>query len=209
LAGPDHLAAVAPLSAQHGHSQWRTGFRWALGHSTGVLALGALFLLFRGLVPLDVISGWSERCVGVVLIAIGFWGLRKAFRNRVHSHEHSHDGSTHQHFHVHGEVTSHNHSIAPHNHSHAAFAVGVLHGSAGGAHFLGVLPALAFPTLFQATMYVIAYSVGTIVAMSCFSWGLGWVARICSLKSGGAAYQTLTTACALFAVGTGVAWLIL
>ncbi|HYE33307.1 MAG TPA: nickel transporter, partial [Methylomirabilota bacterium] len=134
-----------------------------MGHSVGVLALGALSLVFREVIPIDLISSWSERIVGVVLIAIGFWGLRKAFQNRVHSHAHTHDGSTHVHIHVHDKQSSHSHGEgAPHKHDHAAFAIGVLHGSAGGAHFLGVLPALAFPTLLQATAYVASYAVGTV-----------------------------------------------
>jgi len=43
LSGPDHLAAVAPLAVQD-RSAWRSGLRWGLGHSSGVLLVGVLSL---------------------------------------------------------------------------------------------------------------------------------------------------------------------
>ena len=35
LAGPDHLAAVAPLAANGKVSPWRSGLYWGLGHAGG------------------------------------------------------------------------------------------------------------------------------------------------------------------------------
>src|SRR5688500_7500173 len=79
LSGPDHLAAVAPLAmGEHKHG-WRKGLQWAAGHCGGVLIIGLLALLFRELLPLDAISSWAERFVGVLLIGVGAWGICKMF----------------------------------------------------------------------------------------------------------------------------------
>jgi hydrogenase/urease accessory protein HupE len=75
VAGPDHLAAIAPLAADANRTAWRSGFNWGLGHTAGVLTVGALLLAFRELLPVEAISAWSERLVGVALIAVGAWGV--------------------------------------------------------------------------------------------------------------------------------------
>ena len=51
LSGPDHLAAVAPISLQGREQSWKTGFRWGLGHAGGVVLVGVLSLLLRELLP--------------------------------------------------------------------------------------------------------------------------------------------------------------
>src|SRR5438067_13658001 len=89
LSGPDHLAAIAPISVKHPRRSWVAGLRWGIGHASGVCVVGALSLLLRGLIPMDLISNSSEGVVGLLLIGIGAWALRKALQ--IHSHEHSHD----------------------------------------------------------------------------------------------------------------------
>jgi sulfite exporter TauE/SafE len=205
LSGPDHLAAVAPFAVLHQERAWLTGLRWGLGHASGVVLVGFLSLLLRELLPVDLLSAWSERLVGIVLIGIGLWGVRKAFTTHLHAHEHIHDGKAHLHSHV------HHHGHAPieqsvHGHTHAAFAVGTLHGLAGSSHFLGVLPALAFPTRLQAGAYLLAYGIGTIGGMASFSSVLGWVTR--RLDFGGTrAYRGLMLSFSLAALGVGCFWI--
>src|SRR5207249_2193668 len=88
--GPDHLAAIAPLAVRRTHRAWAPGLRWGLGHSAGVGLVGLLSLWLRDLLPVNLLSTWGERTVGVMLFGIGLWALRKAFR--IHAHEHEHDG---------------------------------------------------------------------------------------------------------------------
>ena len=209
FSGPDHLAAIAPLSVNDREAAWLSGVRWGLGHASGVIMVGLLSLLLRGLLPVHWLSSWAERLVGVVLIGIGLWGLRKAFSGRMHVHEHSHDGRNHAHIHVHDHQTAHAHAErAPHTHTHAAFAVGTLHGLAGSSHFLGVLPALAFPTPGQAAAYLAAYGVGTVVAMAGFASVVGALAKQFSF-SGAKAYSALMSLCSLAALAIGGYWLLL
>ena len=209
LSGPDHLAAVAPLAAGSTEPRWRAGFSWGIGHTGGVLTVGVLALLFRGLLPIDEISSWSEQLVGVALIAVGVWSGHRAFRTRVHVHAHVHDGVPHSHVHFHG-AGARTHGAAPaveHRHAHASFGFGVLHGLAGSSHVLGILPALALPTREAAIGYLLAYGVGTVAAMTAFSSAIGFVAARARF-SGASVYQGLLAACSLAAIAVGTFWLV-
>ena len=209
FSGPDHLTAIAPLAVKSHRRAWISGFRWGLGHAAGVLFVGILSLLFRELLPIDLVSSWSDRLVGVLLIGIGIWSWRKALRTRIHAHEHSHGGESHLHFHVHaaGNVQDRNHGQKPHVHRHAAFGIGTLHGLAGSSHFLGILPALAFASNWQAAGYLTAFGAGTVVAMVLFSSIVGLLAARFAVGSA-LAYRGLMYTCSGAAVAVGVAWLV-
>jgi ABC-type nickel/cobalt efflux system permease component RcnA len=203
--GPDHLTAIAPLAVRRPERAWIPGVRWGIGHSAGVAVVGLLSLWLRELIPVEWLSSWGERLVGVMLFGIGLWSLHQAFKHKIHAHEHEHDGDRHLHFHTH----HHAHAlkqILPHKHTHAAFGIGTLHGLAGSSHFLGVLPALAFSTTGQAVAYIAAFGVGTVSAMALFSWGMGYVAARFTGR-GQSIYRGLMTTCGVAALGVGVFWL--
>lgn len=205
LSGPDHLAAVAPLAADGRRKGWRAGLRWGLGHAAGVAAVGAFALLLRDILPLDALSSWSERLVGLVLIGIGLWGIRVALRRRVHAHAHAHGVVRHVHVHVHDPDVPHAHGEA-HAHGHAAFAVGTLHGFAGSSHVLGVLPALAFPSRVEAVVYVASFALASVLVMAGFASVIGWAAGRFEL-GGAAAYQRFLATCSAAAILIGAYWL--
>lgn len=210
VSGPDHLAAVAPLAAGDRTRAWRQGLMWGIGHSSGTWILAAVALAFREALNVDAISTWSERIVGLVLIAIGIWSLQRALRTRVHIHAHTHDGSTHVHAHAHDTATAHAphnaHSRAPHSHTHGALGVGTIHGLAGTSHLLGVLPALALPTRTGAVSYVIAFGLGSIIAMTLFAAAVGVLASR-SGKLGPRAGQRFVVAASVLAMCVGVYWI--
>ena len=205
LSGPDHLAAVAPLAVKGHRHAVVTGVRWGLGHSTGVIVVGLLSLLLRDLIPVDLISGGSERLVGVLLIGIGFWGLRKALSRQLHAHEHVHGDEHHVHLHIH--APGEKHVVTAHRHTHAAFGIGTLHGLAGSSHFLGVLPALAFHDTLEAVTYLMFFGFGTILAMALFSSVLGLVAARLEIN-GVKAYRGMMIACSIAAFAVGGYWLV-
>lgn len=204
LSGPDHLAAVAPLAADQRARTWRVGLLWGIGHSGGVWILALVALLFRESLPLDWLSVWGERAVGFVLIGIGWIGLRRMIGTRIHSHLHEHGGVRHVHVHVHSSVSGARHPVT-HHHSHSALGIGVLHGLAGTAHLLGVLPALLLPTRLEAFVYVVFFGLGSIVAMTAFSWIVGLVVgRFRGL--GNRAFRWLLASCFLGTLVVGVYW---
>jgi len=154
FSGPDHLAAVAPLVLSEdatGEARrvrvegWRTGLQWGFGHTAGVLLIASLLLLLREQLPLDLISAYSERIVGIALISVGAWGIWKASRNAPKAH----------------------------THSGASFAMGTLHGLAGSSHLFGVIPALAFAARIDSVLYLSGFGLGAIAGMSAFAAGMG------------------------------------
>jgi hypothetical protein len=201
LTGPDHLAAVAPLAAADRARGWLAGWTWGIGHASGVVVVAVLAILLRDLLPpIDVLSSWGERLVGVALIAIGIWGLRRSLRIGVAPH--THGPYSHQHMHV---------QAGPHwmrrlGHAHASFYMGVLHGVAGSSHFLGVLPALALPTRAASLVYIAAFGVGTVLAMTGFAAVVGSAGG--HLHPGTTGYRRLMMTAAVMALAVGSWWLV-
>lgn len=203
--GPDHLAAIAPLAVRRPTRSWVPGARWGFGHSAGVAVIGLLSLWLRDLIPINLVSDWGERIVGVMLIGIGCWALGKAFR--IHAHEHEHDGDRHVHLHAHTHPVAHEQPAAHLHHTHAAFGIGILHGLAGSSHFLGVLPILALPTRVQALGYLVAFGAGTITSMASFSWLIGLLTTRWATGSA-KIYRGLMSVCAASAMAVGCFWLL-
>jgi len=179
LAGPDHLAAVAPMVAGDDRAAWRAGLSWGLGHTAGVLLVGALLVAFRELLPIDALSAWSERLVGIALVGVGFWGLWRARVPQVHQHV----------------------STTP------SFAMGTLHGLAGSSHLYGVLPSLLFTSRFDTLCYLAGFGTGAIGAMTAFSAVLGAATRVAG-TSGRSVRQTVLYAASATAVVVGGVWLL-
>jgi len=200
LAGPDHLAAVAPLAVDGRRRGWIAGWTWGVGHASGVVVIALLAVLLRdALPPIEAISGWSERIVGAALIVVGIWALRRSMH--LAPAPHVHGPMQHDHLHVQAGPGW----IRRLGHAHASFCLGVLHGVAGSSHFFGVIPALALPTRAAAITYIAAFGAGTVAAMTIFaaivSYAAGRTPRHHS------AHRFLLTAAALLAIVVGGIWL--
>jgi len=205
FAGPDHLAAVSPLAIEQKQSAGSLGLRWGLGHTSGVCLLGFFALLFREMFSLNAISGYSEKLVGVILIFIGLWGIKKAVTKKIHAHTHDHNNIEHTHFHFHANV--HKKEIEKtHNHFHAAFGVGIMHGLAGTSHIFGILPALAFASQTDAVLYLISFGVGTILSMVIFSTFLGFISQKIELR-GTEIYKKMLIGFSTASLVIGVYWI--
>jgi hypothetical protein len=201
LAGPDHLAAVAPLAVADRERGWLAGWTWGLGHALGVVLVAVIAVLLRDLLPpIDVISAWSERLVGAALIGVGLWALGRSVR--VGPRVHVHGPMAHDHLHVQAGPRW----LRRLGHAHASFCLGVLHGVAGSSHFFGVLPALALPTRAAALTYLAAFGVGTVAAMTAFAAAAGWAGARGSSST--TAYRTMMATAAVVAILVGGVWLV-
>ncbi|HWD92149.1 MAG TPA: sulfite exporter TauE/SafE family protein [Verrucomicrobiae bacterium] len=203
FSGPDHLAAIAPLALKRQRGAWLTGLRWGMGHASGVIFVGVLSLILRGLLPVDLISSWSDRLVGALLIGIGLWTLRKALL--IHTHTHAHEGESHEHIHIHGRNNAKAHSVKRHVHTHAAFGIGTLHGLSGSSHFLAIIPALAMPSTALAIIYLACYGVGTVLAMMLFASAINSFSM--RFAATAKVYRGFMFACSGLAVTIGCIWL--
>ncbi len=206
LTGPDHLAAVAPLAIENRDKSISIGFKWGIGHTGGVCLLGFLGLALREIIPMNFISGYSERIIGIILIGIGLWGIRKAYYNKVHVHYHEHDGNKHIHFHSHGKEMSHEAPNA-HFHTHTAFAVGIMHGFAGTSHIFGILPALAFTSRIDGVFYLLFFGVGTLAAMTAFAAIIGYLSKYLEVK-GTIIIQRMLASFSAAAIFIGFYWIL-
>ncbi len=178
ISGPDHIAAVTPLVIETKSKVWKIGFSWGVGHLSGMLLIGFLFLMFKNLIPVDEISAYSEQLVGIVLILIGIWAFYKYFNDTEHAHPHIHkDNKPYIHIHKHSHLSekhhTHTHSKIVKQNVFSAFGVGVVHGLAGISHFLLLLPVLSFTSNMEGAEYILGFGIGTVTAMTAYAFLLG------------------------------------
>ena len=200
LSGPDHLAAVTPMAVDARERGWLSGWTWGLGHASGVVVVAVLAVLLRDVLPpVDAISAWSERIVGVALIGVGLWALRRS--TRIGAAAHAHGALSHRHLHVQAGPSW----LRRLGHAHASFCLGILHGVAGSSHFFGVLPALALPSLSASLIYIAAFGAGTVMAMTAFAAAVGTASV--RLPNNVLPQRAMMVAAATLAITVGSIWI--
>lgn len=213
ISGPDHLAAVIPFAIESKKKAWKIGLFWGIGHLLGMILIGILFLLFRELIPVDLISEYSEQLVGIVLVFIGLWSFFKIFKEDknhkhlhvhaedslvIHKHEHKHE-HTHGHHHVHPEKTRQGHM--------ASLSVGILHGLAGISHFILFLPIASFKNTMDSISYLIGFALGIVIAMTVFALIVGQISSYSKTEHNDALFKGIRFAGGLFAIVIGLYWM--
>jgi len=172
----DHIMAVSSLSCQKPDKKKSLIFcsRWALGHGAAVMLIGAA-VIFMGFAIPEQLSHVAESLVGVVLIGLGIYVLWDMYRKRAHLHFHQHDGM-HDHAHWHSHYNHQTqHQDDPHKHSHAPVFVGLLHGTAGSAPLLALLPLSSMTSPWTGFAYLLLFGVGVFISMLLFGGLLGQV----------------------------------
>ncbi len=215
LMGPDHLAAVTPLVFDVQKKHWKIGFLWGVGHLIGMLLIGVLFYFFKEFIPIETISTYSEQFVGVILIGLGFWAFyRIKNKQKNHAHPHFHNKKdtevfVHIHEHTHNEQEhSHTHSKQVKQNNFTAVSVGVIHGFAGIAHFVLLLPVLGFQTKLESLQYIIGFAIGTVVTMLIYTLLLGKFQNKQTEDKPKPLYTNLQFWSGVLAIGVGVYWIL-
>jgi len=222
----DHVMAVSALASVRPRLSHCFGFalRWALGHSAMLLLLGGSALALGVALPPSLCE-IAERVVGAVMLGLGAWVGIDLLRRRGHIHFHRHAGLLpHAHWHTHGYAPPHPgsegrsglHGYADpdcarrsglHGHEHGAVLVGALHGAAGSAPLLAVLPAVAQQSALVGIAYLLVFALGLVLAMLLFSGVLGGVAaRLAHTRHAGAG-ELLRGVSSLGSIVVGVALL--
>ncbi len=164
FSGADHLIAMVPSAINSPKIAFRNSFSWGLGHSSGVVILTVLAIFIKDITPLNRFSNIAELLVGISLLFVGLFAIKNSFNLSIHSHSHKHEnGFYHSHYHFH--INEHK---SNYKHSHALTGLGLLHGIAGGSHFLAILPALAL-SLTNACVYLVSYVIGSLISMNLFT----------------------------------------
>lgn len=168
LSGPDHLAALAPLSIGRTRMESAVvGALWGCGHDAGQLIFGLLFLLLKDRLHIEVIRTWGTRVVGMTLLIIGFMGIKEA--SEAPTPCVALDG---------GEcdvsavepgqsLTSGKRKIG-----FATFATGIVHGLQPDALMM-ILPALALPSRLSGAAFLCMFLFGTVFAMGSYTVFIG------------------------------------
>ena len=157
------------------------GLRWGLGHSIAVLAGGGI-LLATGLSWPAHYDALGEALVGVLLVAVGAWAMWRARKLHLHPPEQHGD---HAHLHAHAAAAAahvHGHSGHPphvpahfpaghhhHAHDHAKHGitlVGLMHGLAGTSAVVALVPVTLMDRRIVGVAYLVAFGLGTILAMT-------------------------------------------
>lgn len=171
---PDHVAAVSSFVVRRPGRRAALGYglRWALGHGGIVLLAGSAILLLRLDIGGDA-GAWLERVVGLSLILLGGWVVVTARTLHAHPHVHA-DGRAHSHLHAHPAGVGEPHP-REHRHRHAATAFGALHGLAGTAPVVALIPVTSADSAGAGVAYLLAFGVGTAAAMGLYAMCAGLV----------------------------------
>lgn len=80
LAGPDHLSALAVLSVGNSWRAMTLGFRWGMGHSTGLIFVAIIFIALKGDLDLRTLGRYCDLLVGAFMIVLGGYGVIGALK---------------------------------------------------------------------------------------------------------------------------------
>ena len=155
----DHVVAVSTMAKNFKNvfkSLW-VGVSWGLGHSTPLLILGTLILFIKDAL-MDVyesVATYFEFGVAIMLVLLGGQVFYKLLNGSMHIHSHNHD----HHDQSHPFLT-----LFPFFRP-KSFIIGLIHGMAGSAAvMLAILPTT--PSVFTGILFLILFSVGTMLSMS-------------------------------------------
>lgn len=202
LSGPDHLAALAPLSIGCTRMESAAvGALWGCGHDAGQLMFGLLFLLLKDQLHIEILRTWGTRVVGFTLLVIGAMGIREASEVPapcvvLENGECDVSG--------YGMVVSP--SIGKKKFGFTTFATGIVHGLQPDALMM-ILPALALPSRLAGAGFLFMFLVGTVFAMGSYTMFIGSCSQALKERIPRVT-EKLTWASSLIAIGLGVAILI-
>jgi len=173
----DHVVAVSTMAKNFKNifkSLW-VGVSWGLGHSTPLLVLGTLILFIKESLMefYESVATYFEFGVAIMLVLLGAQVFYKLFNGSMHIHSHDHDDD---HTHLHGSHDHDDDGDDHHDQRHPlltlfpffrpkSFVIGLIHGMAGSAAvMLAILPTT--PSIFTGILFLILFSVGTMLSMS-------------------------------------------
>jgi ABC-type nickel/cobalt efflux system permease component RcnA len=193
----DHMLAVTTFVAGRPalSTAARFGFRWGVGHSLAVLALGGVLLLTGVRWP-QRFDAIGEGLVGLMLMGLGLWALRSS--GKLHLHEPSEHGD-HAHLHLHGGASAHGHEHEqPHAHPHAhgpshtehqhhdghgITLVGLMHGLAGSSAVVALVPVTLIQRTDVGLAYLAAFGVGVTAGMMVYATVAAYAMRQAAARS--------------------------
>jgi hypothetical protein len=162
----DHLATIGGLAVRDkSRTPTANALRWALGHGAAIFLIALLVLGLNLTRALDL-SRYFELLVCFALFAIGAQALYAALRSAraplaMRRHAAAETAKTHVHF------------LAPwHQHTRGggtSVMMGLLHGGAGSAAVLALLPLTRFDSGLASALYVVCFCLGVTAGALAFA----------------------------------------
>ncbi|KAL8151410.1 hypothetical protein V2J09_021218, partial [Rumex salicifolius] len=200
LSGPDHLAALAPLSIGRTRMESAAvGALWGCGHDAGQVIFGLIFLLLKDRLHIEVLKTWGTRVVGFTLLVIGGMGIREASEIPapcIALETGECDVSVY-------EPLENSGMKQKKKIGFATFATGIVHGLQPDALMM-VLPALALPSRVAGAAFLFMFLFGTVVAMGGYTVFIGSCSDALKERVPRIT-EKLTWAASLVAIGLGLA----
>ena len=143
----DHMAAVTSFVVRKPRP--RDAIRFGLQWALGhggAILLAGAFLIFVGLAIPENATGIMERLVGVALILLGISTAWMAHRAHVRAH------------------------------THAPTALGLMHGLAGAAPAVALVPLAVIDSAASGLTYLLLFAIGTTVSMAAYAGAAGFFA---------------------------------
>ena len=171
----DHVMAVSGLAMRRTAPARcvQLGARWAVGHGVTLLTLGLLCYAIGHALP-DHWHVYAERAVAVLLCAVGVTVLTGLATGGARLRLHHHPGMT---AHLHWVPAGKHHERDDAADNHGAILIGALHGMAGSAPMLALIPTGQRGDVAGAVLVLAAFSVGVLLAMSLFGLAVGFAAE--------------------------------
>ncbi|CAN1307618.1 Chloroplast protein FOR GROWTH AND FERTILITY 2 [Linum perenne] len=196
LSGPDHLAALAPLSIGRTRLESAAvGALWGCGHDAGQVIFGLIFLLLKDQLHIEILTTWGARVVGLTLLVIGGMGIKEALEGVPVSVGEAEAAL------LEDASNSTNVTVKKKKIGFATFATGIVHGLQPDALMM-VLPALALPSRVAGAAFLIMFLVGTVVAMGSYTVFIGSCSQALKERVPRIT-EKLTWASSLVAIGLG------
>ena len=187
ISGPDHLAAIAPLTTKNTNQRYRIGFYWSLGHTLGLLIFFICALSLKDIFDLHTLSSIPEYIIAVILIYMGIRGLNSMFEYT--------------------KYTDHNKRI--NGSLKYSFGIGTLHGTAGGNHLFAFIYVLTLSSNLEKGLYILLYVIGASISMIFFIQFLNIISHSIVHHFGFNGYSLLLGALSLLSITIGLCWLII
>ena len=143
ISGPDHLAAVAPLTTKNSSQRYRIGFYWSLGHALGLLIFFIFALSLKDIFDLHTLSSIPEHIIAVMLIYMGISGLNSMFG--------------------YAKYADHNKRI--NGSLKFSLDIGTLHNTAGGSQLFAFIYVLSLSSILEKVLYMLLYLIGSSISM--------------------------------------------
>ncbi|KAL6497917.1 Chloroplast protein FOR GROWTH AND FERTILITY 2 [Orobanche hederae] len=206
LSGPDHLAALAPLSIGRTRMESAAvGALWGCGHDAGQLLFGLMFLLLKDRLHIEIIRTWGTRVVGFTLLVIGAMGIKEASEVPAPCVALGENGEC-------DDVSDHENVTGPSVGKKkkkiglATFGTGIIHGLQPDALMI-ILPALALPSRLAGAAFLVMFLVGTVIAMGSYTVFIGSCSQALKERVPRIT-EKLTWASSLIAIVLGLALLV-